>query len=107
MYADQVTPSMEAAITETLRRRKIQQAYNEEHSITPQTIQKDVREVLEISTKDNVEKKSEYTTQLSAFEREKIIRELTKEMRNAAKLLEFEHAAYLRDRIEKVRTGQE
>jgi len=98
LYADSVTPSMEYAITETERRRSIQQAYNEAHGITPQTIRKDIRELLEISTKESVEK-STRRRRMPAAEREKLIARLTTEMKNAAKLLEFEHAAYLRDKI--------
>lgn len=97
MYADCVTPSMEKAITETLRRRTLQQKYNEEHGITPQTIKKSVRDVLEITSKENVEGKSK--KRLSKKEREALIQKLTAEMKEAAKLLEFEHAAYLRDKI--------
>ena len=96
-YADCVTPSMEKAITETLRRRTLQQKYNEEHGITPQTIKKSVRDVLEITSKENVEGRSK--KRLSKKEREALIQKLTAEMKEAAKLLEFEHAAYLRDKI--------
>lgn len=101
MYADTVTPSMEAAIRETNRRREKQIAYNEANGITPQTIIKPVHEILEISSKDNVEGKSK--KRLSRTEKIKLIEELTKEMKAAAKILEFEHAAYLRDKIEKLR----
>ena len=101
MYADTVTPSMEAAIRETNRRREKQIAYNEANGITPQTIIKPVHEILEISSKDNVEGKSK--KRLSRAEKIKLIEELTKEMKAAAKILEFEHAAYLRDKIEKLR----
>lgn len=101
MYADNVTPSMEAAIRETNRRREKQIAYNEANGITPQTIIKPVHEILEISSKDNVEGKSK--KRLSRAEKIKLIEELTKEMKAAAKILEFEHAAYLRDKIEKLR----
>lgn len=100
MYADCVTPSMERAIRETLRRREKQDAYNKANGITPTTINKGVRDVLEISTHKNDKKDDAH---LSAKEREALIERLTKEMRSAAKLLEFEHAAYLRDRIEKLR----
>lgn len=102
MYADSVTRSMEAAISETNRRREIQIKYNEENGIIPKTIIKDVREVLEISKKDS--KKD--TSSMSAKEREKLITKLTAEMKSAAKMLEFEHAAYLRDRIEAIRKGK-
>ena len=102
MYADSVTPSMERAITETLRRREIQMAYNKENGITPKTIVKDVREIIEISspaekTKDKPDKR------LTKLEREMLIKRLTAEMKQAAKLLEFEHAAMIRDRIERLR----
>lgn len=97
MYADSVTPSMENAIRETNRRRSLQTAYNEEHGIVPQTIVKDVRDVIEISVKDKSRDRGK--KRLSRAERLQLIEELTKEMKNAARLLEFEHAAYLRDRI--------
>ena len=101
MYADSVTDSMERAISETYRRREIQQRYNQEHGITPKSIQKEIREVLEISTNESVDKKLK--KRMSPKEREAMIAKLTAEMRNAAKILEFEHAAYLRDKIQKLR----
>ena len=101
MYADSVTPSMKNAITETNRRREIQQSYNKENGITPKTIIKDVNEILEISTHNDDEFKN--VKQMSRVQREEMIKNLTKEMRAAAKLLEFEHAAYLRDKIKKLR----
>ena len=97
MYADSVTNSMERAISETYRRREIQIAYNNEHGIVPKTITKDVREILEISTKDKTGKH-----RMSRDEKQKLIAQLTEEMKSAAKILEFEHAAYLRDKIEKL-----
>lgn len=97
MYADSVTDSMEKALIETERRRAIQQRYNEEHHITPKTIVKKVSDIIEISTHKQDEKKS--GKKLTRAEREKLIEQLTKEMKAAAKLLEFEHAAYLRDKI--------
>ncbi len=103
MYADNVTPSMERAITETVRRREKQMKYNEEHGITPKTIVKDVHEIIEISAKDDEEKA---ISKMSRKEREAMILKLTAEMKAAAKILEFEHAAYLRDRIEKLRRGK-
>ncbi len=103
MYADCVTPSMERAITETNRRREKQMKYNEEHGITPKTIVKDVREIIEISAKSDDEKA---ISKMSRKEREQMILKLTAEMKAAAKILEFEHAAYLRDRIEKLRRGK-
>ena len=99
MYADTVTKSMERAIEETYRRRAIQIAYNEEHGIVPQTITKDVREILEISSRDKSGKK-----RMSREEKQKLIIRLTEEMKAAAKILEFEHAAYLRDKIEKLKS---
>lgn len=101
MYADCVTPSMEKAITETLRRRSLQQKYNEEHGITPKTIKKGVRDVLEITSKEKVEGRSK--KRLSKKEKESLIQKLTAEMKEAAKLLEFEHAAYLRDKINELK----
>ena len=103
MYADCVTPSMEKAITETERRRKKQMKYNEEHGIVPKTIVKDVHEIIEISAKNDEEKA---VSKLSKKEREQLIIKLTAEMKATAKILEFEHAAYLRDRIEKLRRGK-
>ncbi len=100
MYADSVTRSMEAAIRETERRRAIQKAYNEKNGIVPQTIIKDVREILEISGKSVAEQKNR---RLSRAEKEKEIEILTRQMKEAAKLLEFEHAAYLRDKIKKLK----
>lgn len=105
MYADTVTPSMEKAITETERRRKKQTDYNTSHGITPKTIQKDVRDILEISGKAD-DKQDKPVKQMSRYEREQMILKLTAEMKAAAKILEFEHAAYLRDKIDKLRSGK-
>lgn len=101
MYADSVTESMQVAIEETQRRREIQQKYNEEHNIVPKTIVKKVSEILEISTHDDSEFKR--AKKLSKAQKQQLIESLTKEMKAAAKLLEFEHAAYLRDKINKLR----
>ena len=101
MYADEVTRSMEIAITETNRRRDIQKSYNEAHGIVPKTIVKDVREIIELTPKSAERKKDD--SKLSKREREELILRLTREMKNASKLLEFEHAAYLRDRIKALR----
>ena len=101
MYADSVTPSMERAIAETVRRREKQMRYNEAHGITPRTIQKDVRDILEISTHAEDGKKPR--KRLSERERQAMIAKLTAEMRAAAKLLEFEHAAMLRDKIQELK----
>ncbi len=108
MYADSVTPSMENAIRETLRRREIQMKYNEEHGIVPQTITKKVADVLEISShkEDGKGKGKKKKRKLSAIERRQEIEKLTKEMKAAAKLLEFEHAAYLRDKIKELQEGK-
>ena len=101
MYADSVTESMRVAIEETNRRREIQNAYNEEHGIVPQTIVKKVSDIIEISTHSDSEFKN--TNKLSKAQRQQLIDSLTKEMKAAARLLEFEHAAYLRDKIKKLR----
>ncbi|MBQ5640402.1 MAG: excinuclease ABC subunit UvrB [Ruminococcus sp.] len=101
MYADSVTDSMQQTLTETNRRREIQQKYNEEHGIVPQTIVKKVGEILEISTHSDSEFKN--VKKLSKAKRQQLIESLTKEMKAAARLLEFEHAAYLRDKIKKLR----
>ena len=102
MYADEVTGSMERAISETYRRREKQDAYNKAHGIVPKTITKDVREILEISSRDSVQERIA-KKRLSAREKAELIEKLSKEMRAAAKLLEFEHAAYLRDEIQKLK----
>ena len=99
MYGDTVTNSMERAIKETLRRREKQEKYNKEHGIVPKTIKKDVREILEISSPKN----DKPHKRMSRAEKEQMIKQLTAEMKAAAKILEFEHAAYLRDRINKLR----
>ncbi len=104
MYADSVTPSMERAIVETERRRQKQMAYNEEHGIVPKTIIKGVRDVIEITSKKDKGEKP--IKKMSRKEREEMIVRLTAEMKAAAKILEFEHAAYLRDKINKLREGK-
>jgi len=101
MYADSVTRSMENAIRETERRRAIQMKYNADNGIVPKTIQKGVHEILEIGTK--VKEKS--VSKMSKAEREAEIKRLTAEMKQAAKILEFEYAATLRDKINKLRKG--
>ena len=105
MYADSVTKSMENAIMETERRRKLQMDFNAAHGIVPKTIIKDVRDVIEISTKAETEVKTDKAKQkrMSPEEREAMIKKLTEEMKNAAKILEFEHAAYLRDKINELK----
>lgn len=105
MYADSVTPSMERAIRETERRRAIQSAYNEAHGIVPKTIVKTLSDnsVLEISRKGD----DDSGKRMSRAECQQKIERLTREMKEAAKILEFEHAAFLRDRIEKLRKQME
>ena len=100
MYADSVTDSMKKTLTETSRRRTIQHQYNIEHNITPKSIVKKVSDVLEIST--HTEEKDDDFRRLSKEEKYKLIDSLKKEMHAAAKLLEFEHAAFLRDKIKKL-----
>ena len=104
MYADEVTPSMERAITETERRRSIQTAYNEAHGIVPKTIIKEVRDSIEIS--DKAETARLNTRRMGKMEREAAIERLTREMKQAAKILEFEQAAFLRDQIDRLRRGE-
>ena len=103
LYADTVTPSMRAAMEETERRRAIQNEYNEAHGIVPKTIIKGVREVLEISKTSEDEKGHGRRRKLSEQERGAEIARLEQEMREASKLLEFEYAAVLRDRIIELR----
>ena len=105
MYADRITGSMDRAIKETNRRREIQNKYNEEHGIVPKTIIKAVRDVIEAtkvaeeSSDYNVDEKVE----LSAKDKKKLIKQYTDEMMDAAKNLQFERAAELRDMIEKLK----
>ncbi len=105
MYADTVTHSMEMAITETQRRRTIQMNYNKEHNIVPKTIVKKVGDILEISEKSEIQNKFNENKKLTQNEKNKLINELTKEMKAAAKLLEFEHAAAIRDKINLIRNS--
>ena len=94
---------MDYAITETQRRRELQQAYNEAHGIVPKTIIKSVRELIEISRTVDVEKDGK---KLTKNEREAEIARLEKEMKQAAKMMEFEYAAVLRDQIIKLRGSE-
>ena len=103
LYADTITPSMRRAIDETERRRSIQDAYNKAHGIVPKTIKKDIREVLEISRKEEASARRRGQKTLSDREREEEIRRLEKQMLEASKMLEFEYAAILRDRIIELR----
>lgn len=106
MYADDRTDSMHTAITETNRRRKIQQAYNEEHGITPQTIQKAVRDLISISkTIAKEEQRFEKDPEsMSKEELQKLVKEVEKQMKRAAADLNFEAAAELRDRMVELKT---
>ena len=107
LYADTVTPSMRAAMDETERRRKIQDAYNKAHGIVPKTIIKDVREILEISKSEDAGHKAKgKPKKLTEAERTAEIAKLEQEMKEASKLLEFEYAAVLRDRIIELRGGK-
>lgn len=105
MYADTVTRSMKAAIDETNRRRKLQNAYNEEHGITPETVKKEVRQLISIGTsKDDRKSKSKNVTPTAEIPRDPVARkekieELRRDMQKAARELRFEEAAFLRDRI--------
>ena len=101
MYADNVTDSMRNTIVETNRRRAIQQQYNEEHGIVPQTIVKKVNDIIEIST--HTDDEMEHVGRLPREKRQEMIKQLTREMHAASKLLEFEHAAFLRDQIKKLK----
>ena len=120
MYADEITHSMEVAISETARRRAIQDAYNKEHGIVPKTVIKDIRDVIEIGAKEEDTRHKRKGTgidtvedtapakkrKMSAKDREAMIEKLTAEMKQAAKELEFEKAAYLRDEIARLRSGK-
>ncbi len=97
MYADSETTSMHRAITETKRRRKLQQEFNEKHGITPKTVKKSIKDIIEISTESKVP-----TKKLTKTQKEAEIARLTRQMKEAAKLLEFELAAELRDQIKQL-----
>ena len=101
MYADTITDSMRQAIDETMRRRNVQMAYNEEHGITPQTIKKGVRDIISISKKIAAEelRMEKDPESMSEEELEKLIKDITKQMKKAAAELNFEAAAELRDKM--------
>lgn len=105
MYADKITGSMERAIAETNRRRKIQSKYNSEHGIIPKTIVKGVRDLIEIGSADEnkLTKKKKNNAKMTKKEKDELIDKLTKEMKEAARHLEFEKAAFLRDKISEIR----
>ena len=103
MYADSVTSSMDYAIKETERRRKIQTEYNEKHGIVPQTVKKEVRAIIEITSRDELAKAEKKGKKLTKADKEALIEKLTKEMKAAAAALDFEHAAHLRDTIAKLK----
>ena len=102
MYADNITPSMRSAIDETARRREIQNAYNEAHGIVPKTVIKSVRELIEISA-PTAERKGRSGVKMTRAEKEKEIARLEKQMKEAAKMMEYEYAALLRDQIIELR----
>ena len=102
MYADNITDSMQRAMDETARRRDIQMRYNKEHSIVPQPVKKEIRDVIDIH-KGGVEKKSS-AKKLSPSDINKEIQRLTAEMQAAAKALNFEQAAVIRDMIIQLKT---
>lgn len=116
MYADTVTRSMSVAIAETNRRRAIQHAYNEAHGIIPRTVVKGVRDVIDMSAGDEGSGKrgrgkgkgaaTAEKSKLSAKDREQLIERMTREMKAAARELEFEKAAWIRDEIARLRAGK-
>ena len=101
LYADKITPSMRQAMDETQRRREKQDAYNKAHSITPKTIRKDIRELLEIA--EPAKRDAKPVKQMTKLEKLQLIDKLEKQMKEAAKMLEFELAAALRDQIIELR----
>ena len=102
MYADGITPSMRAAMDETARRREIQNAYNEANGIVPKTIIKSVRDLIEISS-PTAERKGRGGIKMTKAEKEKEIARLEKQMKEAARMMEYEYAAVLRDQIIELR----
>ena len=108
MYADKITGSMERAIRETNRRREIQNNYNIENGIVPKTIVKGVRDLIDIGMSDDDKqgRKKKSSARMSKKEKDELIDKLTKEMKDAARHLEFEKAAFLRDKIAEIRNKQ-
>ena len=105
LYADSITPSMRRAMDETERRRSIQDAFNKAHGIVPKTVKKSVRELMVLSADDKPDYNDRELSQLTKLQRMEAIAKLEKEMKEAAKMLEFEVAAALRDQIIKLRGG--
>jgi len=103
LYADTVTPSMQRAIDETNRRRAVQLKYNREHNITPETIRKEIRRGLELELAGSRKAREAVHMDAKTYERTELIEALTREMLEAAEKLEFEHAAWLRDRIQQLK----
>ena len=103
LYADEVTNSMKIAMEETLRRRKIQMDYNKKHGIVPKTIQKQIRDLISIS-KRNASAKFDGSSNLTATERRKIVAQLEVEMKEASKILDFEYAIKIREKIKELKS---
>ena len=103
LYADKITPAMRAAMDETARRRQIQDAYNQEHGIVPKTIVKSVRDLIEISATPTPEHKGKSGVKMTKQELQRQIEKLEKNMREAARMMEYEYAAVLRDEIIRLR----
>ena len=103
LYADKITPAMRAAMDETARRRQIQDAYNKEHGIIPKTIVKSVRDLIEISATPTPEHKGKSGVKMTKQELQRQIEKLEKSMREAARMMEYEYAAVLRDEIIRLR----
>ena len=103
LYADKITPAMRAAMDETARRRQIQDAYNKEHGIVPKTIVKSVRDLIEISATPTPEHKGKSGVKMTKQELQRQIEKLEKSMREAARMMEYEYAAVLRDEIIRLR----
>ncbi len=107
MYADTVTRSMRQAMDETQRRRKIQHAYNQRHQITPQTIRKEVTQIFDFAKEETAAPKYEVADDISKYKSlddlDAVVQSLESEMRAAARALEFEQAAALRDQIQKLK----
>ena len=103
LYADKITPAMKAAMDETARRRQIQDAYNKAHGIVPKTIVKSVRDLIEISATPTPERKGQSGVKMTKQELQRQIEKLEKSMREAARMMEYEYAAVLRDEIIRLR----